>query len=567
MKDYKIIVAKTLAGQDIGLDNQEIFKLLETPPERSMGDYAFPCFTLAKTLKKDPKAIAKDLESAMENKTGPFTVKALGPYLNFYIDKSDMAKVVLEEISEKGESYGSTNQGEGKTIIVEYSSTNIAKPFHIGHIRTTLIGNSIKHIYEFTGHKTIAINYLGDYGTQFGMMIAAYKEFGDRARIEADPINELLRLYVDFNGLAEKSEEKMDEARYWFKELEEGNEEAVSLWQWFKGLSLNEFEKVYDILGVDFDSYKGEAFSAQFVEETIKEMEEKNLLVESDGAKIVDLENDNLSNVVIIKSDGTSTYIVRDIATAIYRKKTYDFDKNIYVVASQQNLHFEQLFTIIKKMGYEWAEDCLHVNFGMVSLKDMTLSTRKGQVVFLEDVLKSAVEKTKGIINERNPDLENKEQVAKQVGVGAVVFQELSTTTNKDYVFDWDNALNFDGETGPYVQYTIARANSILNKYKKKDFELVDYKVINSEEESLLISELYSYPGKIQDALEKHEPSYIARQLIEIAKAFNKFYNACPILSLDDEVLKESRLAILKASRDVLKGGLKLLSIESPEKM
>ncbi len=566
MKNYKEIIAESLAKNEIGLDYDEILKTIEIPPDVNMGDYAFPCFKLAKSMRKAPNQIAIDLQEKLEDIPGIINITTAGPYLNFFIDGVDLVKEVIEEISNCDDDYGSSDLGRGKNVIVEYSSTNIAKPFHIGHIRSTVIGNAIKNLYKFTGHNVTAINYIGDHGTQFGMMIAAYKLWGDDDKISKDPIKELLKLYVDYNELANKDPEKMEDARRWFNELENGNEEAVKLWQWFKEISLGEFDRVYKMLGIEFDSYNGESYSSQFIDDVIEELRDKNLLELSDGAEIINLEDVGLPNMIVVKSDGSSTYIARDIATALYRKREYNFDKNIYVVGSQQILHFQQLIACLKKMGYEWADDCVHVPFGMVSLKDQTLSTRKGQVVFLEDVLNSAVEKTQEIINDRNPNLDNKENVAKEVGIGAVIFQELFSNRIKDYVFDWDNTLNYDGETGPYVQYTIARANSILERAGEFDRSQIDYSLLSSDSETELAAKLYEFPEKIKDAIDKYEPSYVTRQLVEIASSFNKFYNACPILSAD-EATKNSRLELLRCTKDVLKTGLRILGIHSPYKM
>lgn len=566
MKSYKEIITELLVASDIGLAYNEILETIEIPPDNAMGDYAFPCFKLAKIMRNSPVNIAKELTETIIKPQGIAKIVNLGPYLNFFIDREDIVKTVIENVKEKGDRYGSSDIGNGKNAIVEYSSTNIAKPFHIGHIRSTVIGNAIKNLYKFTGYNTTGINYLGDHGTQFGMMIAAYKLWGDDDKINENPIKELLKLYVDYNELANQDSEKMDDARRWFSELESGNPEAVKLWEWFKEISLGEFDRVYTMLGVEFDSYNGESFSSQFIDDVIKELRDKNLLEMSDGAEIINLEDEGLPNMIVIKSDGSSTYITRDIATALYRKREYDFDKNIYVVGSQQILHFQQLKACLKKMGYDWADDCIHVPFGMVSLKDQTLSTRRGQVVFLEDVLNKAVEKTEEIINDRNPELENKDLVAKQVGIGAVVFQELFSNRIKDYVFDWDNTLNYDGETGPYVQYTIARANSILDRAGEISKGEVDYSLIVSDPEVELASAIYYLPQKILDAVDKYEPSYVTRQLIEIASAFNKFYNACPILNAEPSV-KNARLELVSCAANVLRSGLKLLGIESPNKM
>lgn len=567
MKNYKEEIARLLYKNDIGLEYEEILNSLEIPPDNKMGDFAFPCFKLAKIKRNAPNKIAEEIKANFETNDFLDRVENVGPYLNFYLNRQDLIKNVVEEVLNPNGDFFAKDLGKGKNVIVEFSSTNIAKPFHIGHIRSTVQGNAIRNIYKHLGFNTIAVNYIGDHGTQFGIMIAAYKLWGNDEKIKANPIQELLKLYVDYNALAKEDQTKMDEARAWFAKLEAGDKEAVELWTWFKEISLNEFKRVYDMLGIEFDSYNGESFSSQFIDGVIKELREKNLLVDSEGAEIIDLESDGLPNVIVIKSDGTSTYIARDIATALYRKREYDYFKNIYVVASQQNLHFQQLVAILKKMGYDFAEACIHTAFGMVSLKDQTLSTRKGQVVFLEDVLNKAVEKTLEIIDERNPNLENKEEVAKEVGIGAVMFQELSNNKIKDYIFDWDITLNFEGETGPYVQYTVARANSILNKLGQTR-EDIDYLKLVNKEEFELANSIRLLPQRIEEAMEKYEPSYVTRQLIDIAKNFNKFYNNCPILKEDvDMETKQARARLVRACRDALKLGLSLLGIKTPEKM
>ncbi|GMG96902.1 arginine--tRNA ligase [Tepidimicrobium xylanilyticum] len=566
MLDFKKEVVNLVSQVVEGLDHEEIESLIEIPPNYNMGDYAFPCFKLAKIYRKAPNLIAEDLVNKIDGGDNFERIENVGPYINFFINKAKLTEVVLKAIAEEGNRYGSINVGKGRTAIVEFSSPNIAKPFHIGHIRTTVIGNSIEKIFKFQGYNTVRINHLGDYGTQFGMLIAAYKKWGDAEVIEKDPINELLKLYVKFNAEAEKDENLKEEARYWFKELEDGNEEALELWQWIRDISLKEFNKVYKLLNIEFDSYAGESFYSDKMDRVIRELEEKNLLQDSKGAKIVDLEPYGMPPALIKKSDGSTLYITRDIAAAIYRKEHYDFYKNIYVVASQQNLHFKQLIKIIDLMGYDWAYDCVHIPFGMVSLEDGTLSTRQGRVVFLEDVLNKAIESTLKIIEERNPDLENKEEVAKQVGVGAVIFQELFNNRIKDYVFSWERTLSFEGETGPYVQYTHARANSLL---EKGDFNLgdeIDFSLLKEEDEINLVRLLYNFPSAVLDALEKYEPSFITRYVVEVAKAFNKFYNSCPILN-EEEELKKARLNLVYATKTVIKTALYLLGIEAPNKM
>jgi len=566
MIDFKKEVVNAIANIVDSLDREEIEKLIEIPPSYDMGDYAFPCFRLAKSFRKAPNIIAQELAEKIGIGEYFEKVENAGPYLNFFINKEKLTETVLEEISQRKESYGAQDIGKGRNIIVEFSSPNIAKPFHIGHIRSTVIGNSLYKICKFLGFNAIAINHLGDYGTQFGMLIAAYKKWGNKEVIENDPINELLKLYVRFNAEAEKDESLKDEARYWFKELENGNEEAVELWQWIRDVSLKEFSRVYNLLNISFDSYAGESFYSDKMGRVLDELEEKGLLKESEGAKIVDLEEYGMTPALIKKKDGSTLYITRDIAAAIYRKEHYDFYKNIYVVASQQNLHFKQWFKVVELMGYDWAKDCIHVPFGMVSLEDGTLSTRKGRVVFLEDVLKKAIEGARMIIEDKNPDLENKDEVAKQVGIGAVIFQELFNSRIKDYVFSWERTLSFEGETGPYVQYTHARANSLLEKGGFNDGDNVDYSLLKEEEEIDLIRLLYNFPEVVYDAYEKLEPSFITRHVVEIAKAFNKFYNNCPIMSSEED-LKRARLALVNATKTVIKTGLGLLGMEAPEKM
>lgn len=563
---FKDEVVKLLKNQIDFLEEEDISALVEVPPSYDMGDYAFPTFRLAKEFKKSPNIIAAELSSKFSEDENFEKVENAGPYVNFFINKSKLIESVLREIKDKREDYGSSDIGEDKTVIVEFSSPNIAKPFHIGHIRTTVIGNSLNRIYKFLGYNTIAINHLGDYGTQFGMLISAYKKWGDREVIEANPIQELLKLYVRFNSEAENDTSMRDEARHWFKELEDGNVEAVELWQWIRDISLREFNRVYDLLNIKFDSYAGESFYSDKMPRVIKELEEKGLLEESKGAQIVDLESYGMPPALIRKSDGSTLYTTRDIAAAIYRKEHYNFHKNLYVVASQQNLHFKAWIKVIELMGYEWANDCEHIPFGMVSLEDGTLSTRKGRVVFLEDVLKKAVESTAKIIEERNPNLENKEEVAKQVGIGAILFQELFNQRIKDYVFNWDRTLSFDGETGPYVQYTHARATSLLEKGEFQIDDHVEFRLLNTEDEINISRLLYDFPRVVIDACDKNEPYFITRHIVEIAKAFNKFYNSTPII-VEDAELKKARLSLVYSAKTVIKTGLSLLGIEAPLKM
>lgn len=566
MINFREEVVNLIESQVDSLSREEIDALIEVPPSYDMGDYAFPVFKLAKTFRKAPNMIAEELSGKFGEAEFFDKIQNEGPYLNFFVDKEKLTETTLKSIKEQKEAFGSSKMGEGKTVIVEFSSPNIAKPFHIGHIRTTVIGNSLYKIYKFLGFDAIAINHLGDYGTQFGMLISAYKKWGDKEVIEQEPIKELLKLYVRFNKEAEEDESLRDEARYWFKELESKNEEAVELWTWIREISLKEFNKVYDMLGIEFDSLKGESFYSDKMPKVIEELKEKNLLEESDGAFLVDLEEYSMPPALMMKKDGSTLYATRDMAAAFYRKERYDFYKNIYVVGSQQNLHFKQWMKVIELMGYEWAKDCIHIPFGMVSLEEGTLSTRRGNVVFLEDVLNTATQKTLDIIEERNPDLENKELVSRQVGIGAVIFQELFNQRIKDYVFSWERTLSFDGETGPYVQYTRARTNSILKKGEFNIEDKVDYSLLKTEEEINITRLLYGFPETIIDSMEKDEPFFITRHVVEIAKAFNKFYNSSPII-IEDEALKKARLSLTYSVNTVIKTGLNLLGMESPERM
>lgn len=565
MKDYKEIISKKLEEKDIGLSSEEIYKLIEIPPQEKMGDYSFPCFQLAKTLRKNPALIATEMASALELEDFA-EIKNVGPYINFFLDRKKFENEVINTIVEKKENFGKSDIGKGKTAIVEFSSVNIAKPFHIGHIRSTVIGDALRNIHEFLGYNTIATNYIGDYGTQFGTMIAAYKLWGDDDKLKANPIQELLDLYVRYNTEATEDEEMMDAAREEFKNLEEGEEEATRLWSWFKEISFNEFDRVYNLLDIDFDNYKGEAYYSKYMPEILEELKEKNLLVESDGAQIIDLSDFDLPPSIIIKSNGSSAYITRDIATAINRKKEYNFDENLYVVATQQNLHFEQLWKILELMGYDLYKGCKHISFGMVSLKDQTLSTRKGQVVFLEDVLNKAIEKTREIMENREDTVEDIDEVSRIVGIGAVKFQELYNNRIKDYVFDWNEVLNFEGESGPYVQYTYARAKSVLRKAGVGEIKPIEIEKITNDEEFSLVKKLAGFEDIVIKAKEKYEPSLVTRHLTDIAKSFNKFYNSAKIM-VEDEKLKEERLALAYATAVVIKTALGLLGIKTVEKM
>lgn len=568
--DYKKVVAERIK-QLVDLEIETIEKLIETPPRPEMGEFAFPCFQLAKTMKKAPNMIAKDLKERIE-KEGFEKIECFGPYLNFFLDKGVFIKNTIEKIIEEGDSYGSSKIGEGKNMVVEYSSPNIAKPFHVGHLFTTAIGNSLYKILSFEGYNCTGINHLGDWGTQFGKLIYAYKNWGDEAALEKDAIRELLRIYVKFHAEAEIDDTLNDEGRIYFKKLEEGSAEEVALWTRFKDLSLIEFKKLYDTLNVKFDSYAGESFYCDKMDDVIKDIESKGLLVESNGAKVVMLEEYNMPPCIIRKADGATIYATRDLAAATYRKKTYDFHKNIYVVGKDQSLHFNQVFTTLKLMGNEWADDCVHVPFGTVRFSDKKLSTRKGDVIFLDELLSQAVAKTLEIINEKSPELENKDDVAKKVGIGAIMFTYLKNHRERDIVFNWEEMLSFDGETGPYVQYTYARAKSILRKVEEKSNSndgnlVIDYKTLDSKEEFELVKQLEGFQSSIMYAIEKLEPSVVTRYVIEVAKSFNKFYNQINIANLEDEAVKRVKIKMVEATCIVIKNALGLIGIEVVDRM
>ncbi|NOW02579.1 arginine--tRNA ligase [Clostridium beijerinckii] len=562
--DYKSKVAE-LIKKHVELEIEAIEKLIEIPPKPEMGDYAFPCFQLSKVMRKAPNMIAEELKNSMST-DGFERIENLGPYVNFFVDKGVFAENTIKKVLEDGENYGASNIGEGKTVCVEYSSPNIAKPFHVGHLFTTAIGNSLYKMFKKEGYNTVGLNHLGDWGTQFGKLISAYDRWVDEEALEKAPIDELLRIYVKFHEEAEKDPSLEDEARANFKALETGDEKATALWTRFRELSLKEFERVYNILGVKFDSLAGEAFYNDKMDVVVDELKEKGLLVESNGAQVVMLEEYNMPPCIVLKGDGASIYATRDLAAAMYRKKTYDFHKCVYVVGTPQALHFKQVFKVLELAGHEWAKDCVHVGFGLVKFADRKLSTRNGSIVLLDDLLREAVEKTMEVINEKNPELENKEEVAKKIGVGAVIFTYLKNSREKDIVFDWKEILSFDGETGPYVQYSYARGNSILNRGKEYT-GTVDYSKLSSKEEFELVKSIANFNSVITLALDKLEPSILTRYVIEVAKGFNKFYNAHSVLNLEDEDLKATRLNLVKASLQVIKNGLELLGIDVVEKM
>ena len=562
--DYKKIVAERIK-EHLELELEAIEGLIEIPPKPEMGDFAFPCFQLAKTLRKAPNMISAELKDKINNE-GFERVEALGPYLNFFMDKGAFVKSALEKVLSEGENYGSSVIGTGKNVTIDFSSPNIAKPFHVGHLFSTAIGNSLYKMFKSQGYNPIGINHLGDWGTQFGKLISAYKRWADEDALEKEPIKEFLRIYVKFHDEAEKDTALEDEGRMYFKKLEDGSPEEVALWEKFKNQSLKEFDKVYETLGVKFDSYAGESFYNDKMDTVVKELEDKNLLVESNGAKVVMLEEENIPPCIILKGDGATIYATRDLAAAFYRKKTYDFHKSIYVVGSPQALHFKQVFKTIEKMGYDWAKDCEHVGFGLVKFADRKLSTRKGEVIFLEELLNESVAKTIEVINEKNPELDNKEEVAKKVGIGAVVFTYLKNRREKDIVFNWEEMLNFEGETGPYIQYTYARGKSILRRAGEVGGE-INYSALTSSEEFELVKTLGNFNEAILSAIDKLEPSTLTRYIIDVAKAFNKFYNAHNIMATEDVAVKNARLKMVEATCQVIKNGLSLIGLEVVEKM
>ena len=566
MQDFKVAVANCLKEKIEDFSLEEIIALIEIPPNKEMGDYAFPCFKLAKVFRKAPNMIAADLAEQIEAKDEITKVAPMGGYVNFFVNKSQLAESVIKDVLSKGKNYGHSDLGQDKSVVIDFSSPNIAKPFHIGHIRTTVIGNALYKIYNSQGYNVVRVNHLGDYGTQFGKLIVAFKLWGDKETVESNPIPELLKLYIQFHDEAEKHPEMEDEARAWFTKLENGDEEAKELWQWFRDESLKEFARVYDLLDIEFDSYNGESFYSDKMDRVIDIIKDKGLLKQSEGTNIVDLEEYNMPPALITKNDGSTLYMTRDLAAALYRKENYDFEKCIYVVGSQQSLHFQQLFKVLELVGFEWAKDMVHVPFGMVALEEGTMSTRKGRVVFLEDVLNQAIEKTKETMLAKNPNALNVDEIAKQVGVGAVVFQELSNSRIKDYTFSWDRTLSFDGETGPYVQYTHARCCAVLRKANEEVTTDINYELLNDEDSAEVLKVIGSFNKSILTSLRKNEPHIITRFVLDLAQAFNKFYHDNPIL-VDDVELRKSRLALVAATRQALENGLALLGMKAPERM
>ena len=568
MKNFKQIIAKQIS-KTIEINEKELESYIETPKDSKNGDYAFPCFRLAKELRKAPPAIANEIKEKIEAVEEIEKIEVAGGYLNFFINKTILAKEVLEEIS-KTEQYGKSEIGKEKNIVIDYSAPNIAKPFHIGHLRSTVIGGALYNIYKYLGYNVTGVNHLGDYGTQFGKLIEGYKMWGKEYDIEKDPINELTKIYIRINEACKNDEQILENCRNNFKKLEDGDPYCVEIWKQFRKLSLQEFQKVYDLLGSKFDSWNGESFYSDKMPEVIDILEKTGKLVESQGAKIIDLEDKGINTPCIIeKSNGSTTYATRDLAAILYRARTYDFDKALYVTSYEQVLHFKQVFEVAKLLGLDekYTNGLEHVSFGMVLLPEGKMSTREGNIIKLEELLNEAISRAKEIIEQKNPDLENKEEVAKKVGIGAVIFNDMSASRIKDEVFDWNTILNFQGETGPYVQYTYVRTKSVLEKagYLPK---IEDIKTNNlSDEYSLAILKLiYNFEDVLIQVTDKNEPSILARYLIDLAKAYSSFYNENKIIVEDKEV-QDARVYLTYAVSQVLKQGANLLGIQMPEKM
>lgn len=548
------------------LDKETVANILEIPPKADMGDYAFPCFQLAKTLRKAPPIIAAEIGEKIGNVDIIDRLEVKGAYLNFFLKKEMFVKSMIDNASV--DNFGASSIGNGKTICIDYSSPNVAKNFHVGHLRTTIIGNSLYKIFSKLGYKVERINHLGDWGTQFGKLIVAYKAWGSKEAVEKDGVAELMRLYVKFHEEAEKDDSLNDEARGWFTKMEQGNEEALEIWQWFVDISLKEYKGTYELLGMEFDHYLGESFYRDKTADVVKRLQDANLLKESEGAQIVDLEEYNMAPCLIMKKDGSSIYATRDLAAIFYRKERWNFDKCLYVTGQEQKLHFAQVFKVVELLGNEWAKDSLvHIPYGLVSLEGAKLSTRSGNIIYAEDILKEAIEKVKATIEEKNPALEDKDEVAKIVGVGAILFHDLYNQRIKDVSFKWDKVLNFDGETGPYVQYTYVRCASILRNVS--DFNPnadIDYSKLLDEEAIALIKEISRFPQVVLDAAEKYEPCVIARFAMDVAQSFSRFYNACRI-NVEDDVVRNARVKLVYLTKNTLQDALDLLGIKCPEQM
>ncbi len=564
--DYKKIIAEKLSDMT-NIAQADALGMLEVPQKSEMGDFALPCFKLSKVMRKSPVMIADELKEAFGDTKGFSSIESVNGYLNFFVNKLAFAQQTLSDVLTQGDRYGSSDEGAGKTICLDYSSVNVAKPLHIGHLSTTVIGNALKKIYTHMGYNCIGINHLGDYGTQFGKLIVAYEKWGDKETVLQGGVDELTRLYVKYHELSEEDPALDDEARLWFKKIEDKDPYALELFDMFQEITLKEVNEIYATLGIKFDYFTGESFYTDKMQPVIDRLKKKKLLIEDQGAQVVRLDDDKMPPAIILRKDGASLYITRDIAAAVYRKNTFDFDKCLYVTAYEQDLHFRQLFRVMELAGYEWAKDLVHVNYGWASLEDGAISTRAGRVVLLKDIISRAVEKALSIIDAKNPELEDKEEVARMVGVGAIVFSALKNNRIKDIVFSWDKALNFDGETAPYVQYTHARANSVLGK---SDIALQGdtyYTELENEDAAAIISAIDEFKEIVQSAARRYEPSMITRHIVDLAQKFNKYYFEHRILDDDAEAKNRARLQLTAAVAQVIKTGLDLIGIKAPDKM
>lgn len=563
MKDK---IVNLIAEHVDGMSAEEISTYIEIPPKPELGDFAFPCFRLAKSMHKAPNLIAADIKADIGDVDFLEKIDVQGAYLNFFVKKEIFVKTMIDAALQ--DNFGGSDEGNGKVICIDYSSPNVAKNFHVGHLRTTIIGNSLYKIYSKLGYQVIRINHLGDWGTQFGKLIVAYKNWGSKDAVEKDGVAELMRLYVKFHEEADKEPALVDEARSWFNEMEHGDEEALSIWQWFKDISLVEYKRTYDLLGMDFDYYLGESFYRDKCQDVVDKLTEANLLKESEGAMIVDLSEYDMAPCIVTKKDGSSIYATRDLAAIFYRKNTYHFTKCLYVTGQEQKLHFAQVFKVVELLGNEWAKDSLvHIPYGLVSLEGAKLSTRSGNIIYAEDILHDAIKKSLEIITEKSPNLEDKEGVAKIVGVGSVLFNDLYNQRIKDVSFSWDKVLNFDGETGPYVQYTHARCSSVVRLAENFDASKpVDYEAISEPDAINLLKEISRFPKVVSDAAEKYEPSVVARFAVDVAQAFNKFYNSTRI-NVPEETVKNARVMLTYLTKKTLHDALALLGIDAPEAM
>ena len=569
MINFKEVIAEQIAKM-INWQKEEILQLIEIPKDSNNGDYAFPCFRLAKTLKKAPPAIATEMKEKIEIDPNMITkIEIAGGYLNFFVNKTTQIKELIKEIATQ-EEFGKSDYGKGKNIIVEYSAPNIAKPFHIGHLRTTGIGQALYNIYQYLGFHVTGINHLGDYGTQFGKMIEGYKRWGKEYSFDQNPIDDMLAIYVRINDLCKKDENVLNACRDNFKKLEDKDPYCLEIWNRFKTLSLKEFQRIYDMLGTKFDSWNGEAFYSDKMSEVIDILEKSGHLKESNGAKIIDLEDQGINTpCMIVKSNGSTTYDTRDLAAILYRARTYDFDKCLYVVAYEQDLHFRQVFGAAKylRLDEKYLKGLEHVSYGMVRLKSGKMSTREGTLIKLEDLLNESIARVKEIMEEKNPDLENIDEIAKKIGIGAVIFNNLATNRIKDQIFDWDEVLNFQGETGPYIQYTYVRTKSVLEKVGKlPNFDEIEVEKLQDEYSLKIMDMIYHFEDILKQVVEKNEPSILARYLIDLSKAFSTFYNENKIIG-DDKSCQDARIYLTYMTGKVLKQGAKLIGMEMPDKM